>query len=109
MENQYFEDANKPQPNEDDIIKRIKECEMVVDKLYNDPVWNVVLKDALRWVRELDSKWQDVGDEKMLQEMRVLKIAYRHVMDLPKKYKEDLEGLKQALDKENEIRKDYDE
>jgi hypothetical protein len=109
MDNQYFEDVGQPKANEDEIIKRIKECEMVVEKLTNDPVWNVVLKDALRWVRELDGKWQDVGDDKILQEMRVLKIAYRHVMDLPKKYKEDLVALKETLDKEGEIKKDYEE
>ena len=109
MENQYFEDKSQPQASEDEIIKRIKECAMVVDKLRDDPVWNIVLKDALMWVRELDGKWQDVGDEKMLREMRVLKIAYKHIMDLPKKYKEDLKALQDNLEKQGEIKKDYDE
>jgi hypothetical protein len=109
MENQYFEDKSQPQANEEEIIKRIKECEMVANKLKDDPVWNIVLKDSLMWVRELDGKWQDVGDEKMLQEMRVLKIAYKHIMDLPRKYKEDLNTLQDNLEKQGEIKKDYDE
>jgi hypothetical protein len=109
MENQYFEDLGQPKANEDEIIKRIKECEMVVEKLTVDPVWLVVIKDASRWVRELDNKWQDVADEKMFNEMRILKIAYRHIVDLPRKYKEDLAALKDNLDKQNEIKKDYEE
>jgi hypothetical protein len=109
MENQYFEDKTQPKANEDEIVKRIKECEMVADKLTTDPVWQVVTKDALKWVKELDSKWQDVSDEKMLREMRVLKIAYKHIFDLPKKYKDDLNMLKETLKKQDEIEKDYDE
>ena len=109
MENQYFEDVNQPQVSEDEIIKRLKECELVVDKLGLDSVWQIVLRDASRWVKELDNKWQDTGDEKILREMRILKIAYKHVMDLPKKYKEDLVALQETLTKQNEIKKDYDE
>lgn len=109
MENKYFEDISAPEAGEDEVIKRIKECETVVEKLSTDYVWQVVLKDSMRWVRELDSKWQDVGDEKMLNEMRVLKIAYKHILELPRKYKEDLKMLQETLEKQNEIKKDYDE
>ena len=109
MENKYFEDVSQPQAGEDELIKRIKEVEMVVEKISNDEVWQVVVKDAARWVRELDSKWQDVADEKMLREMRILKIAYKHIFDLPKKYKEDLASLKDNLEKQNEIQRDYEQ
>jgi hypothetical protein len=109
MENNYFEGIGAPQASEDEIVKRIKECEMVVERLGTDSVWQIVIKDSMKWVRELDGKWQDVGDEKMLGEMRILKIAYKHILDLPRKYKEDLKALQEALDKNGEIKKDYDE
>lgn len=109
MENQYFEDSSQPRANEDEIIKRIKECELVVDKLQTDEVWNIVIRDAVRWTRHLDGLWQDVVDEDKLNQMRILKLAYKHVADLPKKYKEQLTSLQENLKKENEIQKDYDE
>lgn len=109
MENKYFEDASQPRASEGEIIKRIKECEMVVNKLDADPVWDVVIKDAVMWSRHLDSLWQDVTDEDKLNQMRILKLAYKHVMDLPKKYREQLAALQENLKKENEIQKDYEE
>lgn len=109
MENQYFEDISKPRADEDEIIKRIKECEMVVNRLSSDDVWAVVLRDAQMWTKHLDGLWQDVMDEDKLNQMRILKLAYKHLTDLPKKYKEQLAQLQDNLTKQGEIQKDYDE
>ena len=108
MENQYFEDNSPKASSEDEIIKRIKECEMVVDKLDNSDVWKVVINDAVQWSSQLDNMWQDVMDEDKLKQMRVLKLAYKHIMDLPTKYREQLAALQEGLKRENEIEKDYD-
>jgi hypothetical protein len=53
--------------------------------------------------------WQFETDEKKLNNMRVLKLAYKHITDTPKKYKDEMSQLKEQLDKTNEIEKDYDE
>ena len=109
MENQYFEDNSQVKVNEDDIIKRIKECEMVVDKLSTNDVWSIVLKDCNAWSRHIDGLWQDVQDEDKLKQMRVLKLAYKHILNVPKQYKDELEQLKEELSKSNEIQKDYED
>lgn len=110
MENKYFEDTVKTDfiNQEDDLIKRIKECELVTDKLYTDPVWKIVIKDAKMWVAQLDSVWQDVFDKEKLDQMRIIKIAYKHIAELPKKYAENLKDLKNKLERSNEIEKDYE-
>ena len=109
MENQYFEDNSPRKANEDDIIKRIKECEMVVDKLENNEVWRVILKDCNAWSRHIDGLWQDVQDEDKLSQMRILKLAYKHIAGVPKQYRDELAQLKEELTKQGEIQKDYDE
>ena len=109
MENQYFEDTSRPRDSEDEIIKRIKECEMVISNLATNDVWAIVLKDCNTWCRQLDSMWQFETDEKKLNNMRVLKLAYKHITDTPKKYKDEMAQLKEQLAKSNEIEKDYDE
>jgi len=109
VENQYFEDNSRLRASEEDIVKRIKECEMVVDKLTTNDVWTVVLKDANAWSRQIDSLWQDVTDADKLYQMRVIKTAYKHLINLPKQYKDELAQLKEELTKQNEIQKDYEE
>lgn len=98
--------------NQEDLIVRIKMCEQVVDKLKGDPVWQTVLKDAQMWVERLDAKWQDIYDEKSLANVRVLKLAYRHLVELPAKYKEDLKAAQEALDRlrnvDSSVQRDYD-
>jgi hypothetical protein len=94
--------------SEDDLIKRIKECELVSDKLFTDEVWKIVIKDARLWVAQLDSVWQDVFDKEKLDQMRIIKMAYKHVADLPKKYSENLKSLKTKLEQSQEIRHDYE-
>ena len=111
MENRYFEELTATQfvSNEDELIKRIKECELVADNLYNNEVWKIVIKDAKMWVAQLDSVWQDVFDKEKLDQMRIIKIAYKHIAELPQKYAQNLKELKTKLDRTNEIEKDYEQ
>ena len=56
LNNAYFEQGNQfSRMAEEDIIQRISDCQMVVDKLEGDPVWKLVLDDATKWVDRLDS------------------------------------------------------
>ena len=107
MENKYFEDGSKPSENEDEIIKRIKECELVIDSLEHNAVWQIVIQDAQRWKEQIDNVWQEIFDEEKLLQARVIKTAYNHITALPSKYKETLVSLQENLKKESEIEKDY--
>ena len=110
MENKYFEDAQATNfiSNEDELIKRIKECELVADNLYTNEVWKIVIKDAKMWVAQLDSVWQDIFDKDKLDQMRIIKIAYKHIAELPNKYAQNLKELKTKLERSSEIEKDYE-
>lgn len=98
--------------SQEQLIEKIKACQEVVDKFASDPVWKVVLADARMWVERLDAKWQEVYDEKSMLNLRVLKLAYNHIAQLPGKYKTDLIAAQKALDglrnTDSSIQKDYD-
>lgn len=99
--------------SEDEVVQRISDCQMVVERLASDPVWKLVIEDARKWVERLDSNWQEIEDEKQRNYARVLKFAYLHVRELPNKYKADLENAKMALDSKRstatKIQRDYDQ
>lgn len=99
--------------SQEDLIKRIKVCQEVVDKLESDPIWKTVIADARVWTKRLDLKWQEVYDEKQLGQMRVMKMAYSHIEQLPVKYAEDLKAAQTALDNmrntDSTIQRDYDQ
>ena len=96
----------------DRIIRRIAECEEVIRDLEGSAAWRVVVADMERQRKYLDDHWQDITDEQKLQKARELKFAVLHILNLKKKYEEELEGLKkelEAIDKPEEvIAKDYD-
>lgn len=110
----YEQEFNKMMGHltEDELVERISACQDVVDKLEGDPVWQTVLRDAQVWVTKLDNTWQEIYDQQKLDSLRVLKLAYRHIVELPNKYKTDLEVSKQRLDAmrstETNIERDYD-
>ena len=97
---------------EEQIIARISECSIVVDRLNNDPAWNILLRDFSLLVQQIDDSWQEIDDEKKLEKARVYKHAIKHLMNTKKNYEEELEAAKEALNKmqspETEIVKDYD-
>lgn len=98
--------------SQEELIERIKLCQNVIDKLEGDPIWKIVISDAKTWVSRLDGLWQETYDEKQLNGLRVLKLAYKHIEQLPIKYKEDLRAAQNALDAkrntDSSIQRDYD-
>ena len=113
--NQYFEQQVKSiygAASEEQLVQRVSDCSMVVDRLDADPVWGVVITDARHWVARLDANWQDIRDTEKLNQARVLKTAYLHISNLPQKYKEDLDRATQELNArknvDTEIIKDFD-
>lgn len=99
--------------NREQLRNRINDCQIVLNELEQSNAWNVVLNDANLWVKQLDDRWQDVADEKQLREMRVLKMAYKYLLDIRIKYKNDMENAKTELmrleNPDKYIQKDYDE
>lgn len=111
--NAYFEQQAKlGRMSEDDLVQRISDCSMIVDRLGSDPVWAIVLKDATEWCAKLDANWQDIEDEHTRNHARVLKNSYMFIQRLPEKYKADLDNAKEALnanrDRGEKVPKDYD-
>jgi hypothetical protein len=112
--NFYFEQAKKYLSTVPDeiLIGKISVCQTITDKLAKDEVWQLLVKDARDMVKRLDSTWQECYDEKQLNQIRVLKLAYKHISELPKKYGDDLKIAKEELDRRqnagDEIEMDYD-
>jgi hypothetical protein len=98
---------------EDVIIQRIAECNIVVGELSKSQVWAIVLMDAKKMIKQLDDSWQDFPtDAKQLSEARVLKMASKHIFDLPMKYAQELDMLQTELAKRQKsdeiVQKDAD-
>lgn len=97
---------------ESDLIKRISDCSRVVDELESSPVWKIVQDDLEYQRQQIDDRWQEIVDPQKIQEVRVLKMATMHILNLKHKYKEELDALETELDKlrntDKEIIKDYD-
>lgn len=112
--NQYFEQQLRQfldNIKDEDLVKRSKECQFILDNLLSNEVWKTVLSDAKQWVKQLDSNWQECFDEKQLMQMRILKCAYNHLFALPKKYAAEMKYINEELnkrDKTDVIEKDYD-
>lgn len=112
--NQYFEQQLKQfitNVKDEDLVKRSKECQFVLDNLLTNEVWKIVLGDCKKWCKQLDSQWAEVYDEKQLSAMRVLKLSYQYLFDLVGKYKEEYKYVSEELHKRNNANiqdKDYD-
>ena len=97
---------------EEQIIQRITECSLVVDKLNNDPAWKIVLRDLDTLLKQIDFNWQDITDEKVLQRARTMKVAVTHLMNTKLNYENELKAAQEELVKiqnpETIIQKDAD-
>lgn len=96
----------------DKIIKRIEECETVLEHLKDCPAWKVIIRDLRMQEEAVDDNWHQVTEEKKLNDFRVTKYAVMHLKNIKIKYEQDLFNAKLELDKlENPstiINKDYD-
>lgn len=113
--NFYFETLNRTEGELTDevISQRIAECNAVLGELTKSNVWNILLNDAKAMIRKLDDSWQDFpSDSKELREARVLKMASKHIFDLPMKYAQEMDMLQTELRKrqvpDEVIQKDND-
>lgn len=97
---------------EEALILRIAQCQLVVDKLDNDPAWKVILQDLALLKKQIDDGWQAIDDDKKLERARVMKFAVQHLMDIKKGYEDELKSAQEELKKinnpEEETQKDYD-
>jgi seryl-tRNA synthetase len=97
---------------EEGLIQRIEECQLVVDRLDNDPAWKVILRDLEILKKQIDDSWQAIDDDKKLERARVMKFAVQHLIDIKTGYETELKAAKEELTKiqnpDKEIQKDYD-
>ena len=98
---------------QDECVKRITECQSVLEHLATCPAWEVIQRDLLRDKQYIDDNWQNIpeGDAK-LKELRITKLAYMHLVNLTQKYALDLENAQKELHKlqnsKTGVNKDYD-
>jgi hypothetical protein len=97
---------------EEQIIARISECSLVVDKLNNDPAWKIILNDLDLLRKQIDGGWQEIQDPQKLERARVMKYAITHLMNTKQNYEDELKAaqaeLKKMQEPEKETQKDYD-
>lgn len=111
----YFETLKQTQGElTDDVLSgRIAEINIVLGQLTTSPAWNILLHDAKQMIQKLDDSWQDFPDgAPQLKEARVIKMASKHIFDLPMKYAIELDQLQQELAKRQNpqevVQKDMD-
>jgi len=104
MENNNYWENNLRQhynnTDDDALIKRIKQCQFVIDKIEQDELWKVILTDVNAWVEDLDRQWQYATEDK-LNELRVLKHACVHIKNLKDGYVADWKIAQEELDRRN--------
>ena len=113
--NHYFETPGVRQGEltDDVIVSRMSECNLVLNELAKNKVWQIVISDAKKNIRDLDNCWQElVPDSKQFQEARVLKLALKTISDLPSRYGQEQKALQEELLKRQQpeeiVQKDYD-
>jgi hypothetical protein len=113
--NFYFETLQQTQGElTDEVLSgRIAEITRVLSELTNTTVWNVLLHDSKALVKQLDDCWQEIDETSpKFKEARILKMASKHIFDLPFKYAQELDMLQAELVKrqnpEEIIEKDTD-
>lgn len=111
----YFETLKTIQGEMTDevLIQRIDECTSILNELVNSRCWDVLLRDNKRMCSQLDDSWQDIPlASPKLPEARILKMATKHIIELPMKYAQELDMLTEELKKrqspDEEISKDSD-
>ena len=101
-----------PSNFEEQLIVRIGECSLVVDKLNNDKAWKIILGDLDALRKQIDNSWQEIQDPQKLERARVMKYAITHLMNTKKNYEEELiaaqEELRKIQNTQTDIVKDYD-
>ena len=92
-------------------MKKVSECQFVIDKLEQDELWKIIQKDVDEWVKRVDQNWQEVYDEKQLKQMRVIKLSASHLLGLKNAYLAEWKLAQEELTRRKDptiIEKDYD-
>lgn len=100
--NQYFETQTRfdGELTDEVLVVRMNECNMVLKELVENVVWKIVINDAQALIKQLDDNWHDMmPDSKEFKEARVVKMACKHISELPKKYLQELTQLEEELTK----------
>ena len=98
--NQYFETAVGMQNEltEEVLVKRMSECTQILGELANSQAWQIMLADVRGMIKNLDDKWQEMlPDSPQFKEARAVKMAFKHISDLPGKYLEELNMIEDKI------------
>lgn len=92
------------QQSDEQIVDRLRNIRAIADQLGTSDVWDLVLQDAKRWKQKMDDEWQNVVDDKVLSQMRIVKQAYLFLTQVPERYKREAKMLEDEI----KSRKDYE-
>ena len=113
--NSYWEQAQGQylaHLDETKLVEKIGRCERIVGELKKSPVWKILKEDAEDKRQYLDDNWQDITDEKLLNNMRVKKSAVKWLLTLEENYKQELNQtqveLKRRQNQDISVQKDWD-
>lgn len=110
--------ARKRKPKSDNpdleslLLDRITDCDAVLKHLDGCPAWRVIIADLDAQKKMIDDNWHQTNDEKKIAEFRITKFAIMHLINIKKKYEDDLNDaqtkLFQLRNQVTNIMKDYD-
>lgn len=80
----------------EEIVKRIKECEAVIESIDNTLCWQIIQKDMILQANYIDNNWH-LANEGQLNELRISKFVVDYILKLKEKYLGDLEYAKGEL------------
>ncbi len=83
---------------EEVLMQRMNECNLVLGELSKSEMWKIILNDSREMIKQLDNTWQDMNPETaQFKESRVIKMACKHISDLPGKYLHELTTLQDKI------------
>lgn len=94
------------------LIDRISRARTVIDDVRTSASWKIALEDTEQSIRIADDNWHRTNDQKMLDELRITKLAGVFWRDIIKRYESDKAMAEKELEvvrnPDKEIHKDYD-
>lgn len=112
MNNAYFDGQARnylQQKDDSYLIDRLKKIKTLSDTLSTSDAWQVVLQDAEAWKQQMDDKWQDVYDEKILANMRIVKQSYMFITQIPDRYKREVELVEEEIASRQDYKRTVEE
>lgn len=82
---------------EDELIRKIGDCELVIREVEGSEAWKILLRDLEQTRKNIDGHWHLLAEKEKLDELRITKLAVNQILGLIDTYRHDLAMAKQEL------------